>query len=143
CCSTATGLSLNRHLRGSRNVFVVVRLPGYFRRFVEIKRWRRRRGHPLYPGCAPWISIRNLSVTHGPQEINHGQQISNGKNGGTSGREHIQHLELRRILRISTRHTQISENELREKCEIKADEHKQRRQPAPCLRVHAPRNLRP
>src|SRR6266550_2139018 len=95
------------------------------------------------PGCAAWISIRNLSVTHGPQEINHGQQISDGKNGGTSSREHIEHLELRRILPISTRHTQISENELREKCEIKADEHKQRRQPAPRLRVHAPRNLRP
>src|SRR5207244_11219291 len=61
----------------------------------------------------------------------------------TDDRAQSDHLELRRILPISTLHTQISENELWEKCEIKADEHKQRRQPAPRLRVHAARNLRP
>src|ERR1019366_3926543 len=73
--STAAGLSLNRHLLGSWNIGVVVGLPGNDRSFFKVEsRWRGT-CHPLQPGSAPGIIRCDLAVTHGPQEIDHGQNV--------------------------------------------------------------------
>src|SRR5580704_1995456 len=89
CSSTAIGLSLNGHLRGSRDLFVVVGFPSHFWRFLEIKSGWGRRGLPFQAGRSPGVVVGDFSVTHGPQEINHGQHIADGENGRTGGRENI------------------------------------------------------
>src|SRR5579864_5152372 len=143
CCSTATGLSLNGHLRRSRNLFVVVSFPSYFRRFIEIESGWRRRSFPFQARRSPRVIFCDFPVTHGPQEINHGQNVSDGQNGRTRGREHIQHLEFRWILPVSARHSHVSENELRKEREVETDKHEQGGQPAPSFRIHAPGDFRP
>src|ERR1019366_5834589 len=131
CCSMAAGLSLNRHLLRGWNIGVVVSLPSDDRSFLKVESGGRRTGHPLQPGSAPGIVLRDLAVTHGPQEIHHGQNISDGQDGRARGGEHVQHLELRRILPIAPRHSHVAQEELRKKREIEAEEDDQRRQTAP------------
>src|ERR1700687_732445 len=112
CCSAAIGLYATAHLLGSWNVLVVVSFPIDNRGFIKIVSRRRRRRHPLQTGSAPGIIGSDFPVAHGPQEINHGQKIPNRENGRPGGREHIQHLEFRRILPVAPRHSQIPEDEL-------------------------------
>src|SRR5580658_7037588 len=137
CCSTAIGLSLNIHLRGSRNLFVVVGFPRHFWLFLEIESGRRRSGLPLQTSRAPRVIRGNFPVTHGPQEINHGQNVSDRQNGRTRGRKHIQHLEFRGILPVAARHSHIAENKLREESQVKASKHQQSGKPAPRFRIHS------
>src|SRR5580698_4054667 len=81
CCSTAIGLSLNIHLRGSGNLFVVVCFPRYFWLLIEIESGWRRRGLPLQASCAPGVVRGDFPVAHGPQEIHHRQNVSDRQNG--------------------------------------------------------------
>src|SRR5271170_5716068 len=118
CCSTATGLSLNIHLRGSGNLFVVISFPRHFRLLIEIESGRRRRRLPFQAGRAPGVVADDFPVTHGPQEIHHGQNVSDRQNGGACRRKHIQHLEFRGILPVAARHSHIAENKLREEGQI-------------------------
>src|SRR5580700_10326858 len=81
CCSTATGLSLNGHLRGSGDLFVVVSFPRHFWCFLKIEGGRRRSGLPFQASRTPRVIRGNLPVTHRPQEIDHRQNVSDRQNG--------------------------------------------------------------
>src|ERR1700674_6013828 len=129
CSYDVIGLSLTLHLRGSGDLFVVVSFPSHFWRFIKIESGRRRRGLPFQTGRAPRVVFGDFSVTHGPQEVDHRQHISDGQYGRACGREHIQHLEFRWVLPVSARHSHVAENELREESQVETDEHEQRRQP--------------
>src|ERR1700737_2695391 len=98
CCPTAMGLSANTHLLRSGNVLVVVGFPIDHRGALEIESRRRRRGLPLQTGRPPGIGGGNFTVAHRPQEIDHGQQIADGKDRRAGRPEPVQHLELRGIL---------------------------------------------
>src|SRR5512146_2177007 len=134
-------LSDNGDLLGK--LVVVVRFPGHYRGFVKIVSRRRRCRLPLQPGGAPGIVARLFAVAQRPQEVHHGQQISHCQHRGSRRREHVQHLEFRRVSMIAPRHSRPSQNELREKREVESDEDGQRRQPPPHLRVHPARYLGP
>src|SRR5580692_8337225 len=142
CCSTATGLSLNIHLRGSGNLFVVVRFPRHFRLFVEIEGGRRRRSFPFQAGCAPWVIRGDFPVAHGPKEIDHGENVSDRQNGRACRREHIQHLKLWRILSVAAGHSDVAENKLREESQVESGKHEQCRKPAPPFGIHSSGDLR-
>src|ERR1700736_3870212 len=130
CCATVMGLSANTTLLGGGDVLVVVSFPIDHRGTLKIEsRWRRRR-LPLQPGRAPGIGGGKFTVAHRPQEIDHGQQVTHGKDGRAGRRKHVQHLELRRILPVTARHAEIAQDELREERQVEADEDNQRRQPA-------------
>src|ERR1700737_3548480 len=123
CCPTAMGLSANTHLLRSGNVLVVVGFPIDHRGALEIESGRRRRGLPLQTGRPPGICGGNFTVAHRPQEIDHGQQIADGKDRRAGRREHVQHLELRRILPVAARHAEIAQDELREEGQVESDEY--------------------
>src|SRR4051812_38309403 len=55
----------------------------------------------------------------------------------------MQNLEFRRIRVITPRHSEIAQNELREKREIEADENYQRRKFSPPFRIEPAEHLRP
>ena len=63
---------------------------------VECRGWRLRL--PLEAGGVPRIVGRGLAVTHRPEEVDHGQDVSDAENGGSSGREHVEDLKFRWIL---------------------------------------------
>src|SRR5580692_11750924 len=143
CCSTVVGLSLNGHLRRSGDLFVVVSFPRHFWRFLKVESGRRRSSLPFQTGRAPRVIRSNLPVTHRPQEIDHGQNVSDRQNGRACSRENVQDLEFWRVLPVTARHSHVSENKLRKKGEVKTGKHEQRRKPAPPFRIHAARNFRP
>src|SRR5713226_8676583 len=82
-------------------------------------RRRKSYGSQVTSGSRPWVGTRHLAVTHGPSEINDGQEIANRQNRCSGSRHHIQHLKFGRITVIAARHPEIAQNELREKREIK------------------------
>src|ERR1039458_6092178 len=136
-------LSLNVELLRSGNVLVIVSLPRDFRGVIKIESRRRRSRHPFQAGSAPGVGVGNFSVAHRPQEIHHREKVSDRENGGTGSGEHVQHLEFRRILPVPARHSQVAKDELREKCQVEADKHDHRSQPAPSLGIHSAGNFRP
>src|SRR5215469_12720711 len=90
CSTTAGVLSLN----GSLLEFVIViGFPGHGWSLVEIKGSGWRADLPFQTGSAPGIVGRGFSVTHRPEEIHHGQQISHRQDRRPCGRQHIQNLE--------------------------------------------------
>src|SRR2546430_352567 len=142
-CSATAGLSLKCHLFGQRHVFVCVGFFSHHWYFIEVECGWRRRSLPLEPCRVPGICLGNLSISQGPEHVNHRQQISDGKNGGASSRKHIQHLIFRRILPVPARHSKVAENELREEREVEANEYDQGRQPSPPFGIHPTGNFRP
>src|SRR3954471_13786375 len=101
---------------------VVVRAAVHDGCFVEIMdRWRGR-SLPFETGGLPWIGRRFRTVVNGPDEIDHGQEISNTQDAGTGRGENMVNLEFYRIGMVTARHAEIAEDELREEGEVKADE---------------------
>src|SRR5437868_4256609 len=143
CVAMAGGLSLNGHPLFSVDLVVVVGFPGHDGSLVEVERGGWRTGHPLQARRTPGILVRQFAVAHRPQEINHGQQVTNRENGRARGREHIQYLEFRRVLPVTARHSEIAEHKLGEKGQVESDEDYHCRQLAPEFRIHAPRDFRP
>src|SRR5579862_6367454 len=109
-----------------RNLVVVISFPGHNRGLIKIKCWWRRRRLPLEPCRSPRIRARDRAVFQRPEQINHGQQIADGEHTGSGGRQHVQHLKLRRILPIASRHADLPQDELREERQVEADEHEHR-----------------
>src|SRR5260370_14627858 len=105
-----------------RPIFVVVGLPSDFGRDFEIFGHRRRGRLPFEAGSRPWIGSSDGTVAHGPDKINHGEQVAEREDGGSGGGHHIEDLELRRIAGIAARHAQVAKNKLREEGEIEAKE---------------------
>src|SRR6266542_4348075 len=115
-CSTATWLSGNFNpLRWRRvDLVVVVGFPGHHRRLVEVKCRRRRRSHPLESRGAVGVRPRIRTILQAPDQVDHRQQEAHCKNGCAGRGQHIQHLELGRVLMIAARHAHVAKKELRE-----------------------------
>src|SRR6266478_9516306 len=103
CSSTAAGLVCNGDLllllllRNLAHLVVVIGFPGHDRLLVKVEGRGRRVGLPLQARGVPWVGRSRLSVAHGPHEVDHGQQIADGKNGRARSRKHVQDLEFGRI----------------------------------------------
>ena len=108
--------------RASPRRWIVVRALGHDRRLREVLCRRRRRRLPLQAGRAPRVRAGRLAVPQRPDEIHHRQQIAHAENRRAGRRQHVQHLELRRIRVIPARHPEIAEQELREERQVEADE---------------------
>src|SRR5579862_731847 len=114
CCSACSAIWISLVANGDlllRLMLVVVSFPSHDWSFIEVVGGRRRRRHPLQTYRVPGIRRSKLAVTQRPQEIDHRQHIAHGKNRGARGRQHVQHLELRRIGVIAARRAHVAENE--------------------------------
>src|SRR5215472_13597475 len=86
CCSisSATWTSLTSLVANgdllSRQVLVVVGVPGHHRGLFEVAGGRWGRSHPLKANRVPGIRPGLFTVTQRPQKVDHGQHITNGKN---------------------------------------------------------------
>src|SRR5271169_5303798 len=103
------------------DLVVVIGLPCHHGRLVKIKGGRRRRSLPFQAGGSPGIRVYDRSVPQRPDEVDHRQQIAGGEDASARGREHVQRLELGRILPVAAGHAYVAENELREKSQVEAD----------------------
>src|SRR5215469_14716496 len=90
---------------------------------VMFRRWRR--GLPFQPRRFPRICRGFLPMLQRPDEINQWQQVSDAENRGARARHHIVNLEFRRVGVITPGHTEITEDELREECEIEPEIHRE------------------
>src|SRR5208282_73394 len=98
---------------------------------------------PLQASGGPGIRVGDLAVAQRPDEVDHGQQIAGGEYAGAGGGEHVQCLELRRILPVAAGHADVAENELREEGQVEADEDEQRGELGPGFGIKAAGHLRP
>src|SRR6185295_17557902 len=98
---------------------------------------------PLETGQMPWIRFGVFSVTHGPDKIERGYQHPETENRCARGRKHIEHLKLRWIRVITSRHTEIPGHKLRQECQVEPDKDHERAESAPAFGVHAPADLGP
>src|SRR5712664_3902711 len=131
------------HQSKIRTAFIVVWLPGHFGCDMEIfRRWRRIR-FPFKARGRPGIWPRNLAVTHGPNEVNHRQQIAQRENRPARRGQDVQHLKFRRIGVIAPRHAEIAKKKLRKERQIEADEQRDGRNPRQGFRIKPAGNLRP
>src|SRR5271165_1767591 len=96
CCSacSATWISLlaNGYLL-LWLVLIVISFPGDDRGLIEVVGRRRGRSHPLEANGVPWVGRGRLPVPQRPQEINHRQHVTHGKNRSSGGGKYVQHLE--------------------------------------------------
>src|SRR6202043_2198522 len=77
---------------------------------------------PFEASGRPGIRTCYRAVAHGPNKVNHRKQIAERENGSSRGGHHIEHLKFRGIAGVAARHAHVTKNELREKCEIEAEE---------------------
>src|ERR1051326_647840 len=125
----------------TRRKFVSV--PGHDRRHFEILgRWWRLRA-PLESRQMPRIRFGVLAVAHRPDEVDRGNQHAETENRCAGGGEHVEHLELRRVRVITTRHAEVTGDELRQKRQVEADENYQRTETAPAFGIQASGDLGP
>src|SRR6185312_12428835 len=92
------------------------------RRAREVALGRRRRGPPFETGGAPRIGSRALAVEDRPREVDERQHVGDREDGCARRREDVPGLQVRRIGVVAPRHTQVTEDELRQKGEVEADE---------------------
>src|SRR5256885_2707943 len=143
------GRKLSRHFRlrackaQIRTVNDIVRLPIHNGSLVEIFGERWRSGLPFEAGCGPGIRSGNLAIAHRPREIDHRQEIAKRKNRSARGGHDVEHLKFRRVIVIAARHAEAAKNELREECEIEADEENDRGGTRKEFRLQTASNLRP
>src|SRR5208282_374713 len=126
-----------------RPIMKIVSFPRYNGCDFKILGGGRRGRCPLEPSGGPGIAASHLPVERSPSEVNHGQEIADGKNGGTGGRHHVVDLKFRRIHVVAAGHAEIAEQELREKSEVESDEEDKRSDACQPLRVHAPGDFGP
>src|SRR5581483_1606946 len=140
CVTTAGGLSLNG---GLLQFVVVIGFPGHDGCFVEVIRGGRRFNRPFQSRRSPWIGGCGFPVPHGPQQVDHRQQIANRQHGCTGCRQHVQHLEFGRILPVPPRHAEVSQNKLGEEGEVEPYKDDECCQLAPSFGIHATGYFRP
>src|SRR5262249_34380453 len=83
---------------------VVVRVPCDYRGLLEVVGGGRRGSAPCQSGCAPGICGRDFAVAQRPDEIDHRDQVADGKHGGSGRREDVQNLEFFWVGVIAARH---------------------------------------
>src|SRR5687767_3442580 len=86
---------------------VLVRAVRHDRRHREVLGGRRRGDLPLEPLGAPRVVRRLLALEERVREIDHRQHVTDRQHGRSSGRQHVPHLELRRIHVIPARHAEV------------------------------------
>src|SRR5579884_4030906 len=84
-----------------RQIAVVVRFGCDDWRLVEVVRGRRRWDGPLQAGSIPRVIASARAILQRPGEVEQWQQVADTEDGSSGGGQHIQHLELRRILPIA------------------------------------------
>src|ERR1700751_3118472 len=107
-------LSNGRHLMCSLmfEPLVVIGLMIHDRSLNKILGQRRRLNLPLEPCRLPRIVAGDGTIFQRPCKIEQRQHIPQTQHSSSRGREHIQHLKLRRIGMIAPRHSKIAKNEL-------------------------------
>src|SRR6185295_19368005 len=133
-------LANNLHLLGRRKL---IGFPGNNRRRQEILSRRRRRSAPFQPRQVPWVCLSQFAVTHRPNQINERNQQAHTEDRRARRRQHIEHLELRRISVVAPRHAEVTRYKLRQERQVEPDENYQRRKSAPTFGIHAPADFRP
>src|SRR6185312_7051294 len=85
-CVASAEVSANGDLLRGGDFVVVIGFPCYFGSLFKIgsDRWRLRR--PFQPSRAPGIVAGDLAIPKRPDHINHGKEISDGKDAGAGGR---------------------------------------------------------
>src|SRR5215472_8427305 len=148
CCRLCSAISISLVANGYLLinlglVFIVVSFPSNHRCLVKVMRRLRRWCHPLQTYGMPRIWSGVLAISQRPHEVNHWQHIPDRQHGRASGGQHVEYLELRWIRVVAAWHSQVADNELREKCQVKTNKHKQRRELRPSLRIQLAGHLRP
>src|SRR5581483_4856361 len=93
CCraglwvATAGVLSLNGDLLVQ--FVVVVRFPRNGRSLVKVEGLGRRFDHPLQSSRVPGVRFGRLAIAHGPQQVNHGEDVADGQNCRACGGQHV------------------------------------------------------
>ena len=83
------------------------------------------------PVASHGLRRRALAVQQRPAEIDERQQVADREDRRARRRQHVQHLELRRVLVIAPRHARVAEQVLREEREVEAEEDQDRGERAP------------
>ena len=109
----------------------------------EVVRQRRRLRRPLESGRVPRIRAGPLALEQRRDEVDADQHVADRQNRCAGRRQHVQHLELRRVDVVAARHAQIAEDELRDERQVEPDETMMRRHLGPDVGVHAAGDLRP
>src|SRR5207302_8282196 len=144
-CVTTVALSNGRHLLCGLvfEPFVVIGLMVHDRNLDKVFSQRRRLNLPLETRRLPRIVPGNGAILQRPPQIQQREHIPDAKHRGSRSRQHIQHLELRWIGVIPSRHPQIPQNELRQERQVESDKGGNRGKLRQRLRIHPPRHLRP
>ena len=122
---------------------VLMRAVRHDRRHREVLGRRRRGNLPFESLGTPRIGGRPLTLEDGPREVDHRQHVSDREDRGAERRGHVEHLELVGVDVVATGHAEIAEDELGEERQVEADEHHQRGELRPRLRIHPAADLRP
>src|SRR6266576_1206410 len=144
-CVTTVALSNGRHLLCGLvfEPLVVIGLMVHDRDLDKVFRDRWRLNLPLEARRLPRIIAGNRSILQRPRQIQQRKHIPYTKHRSARSRQHIQHLELRRIRMIAPRHSQIPQNKLRQECQVEADERSNGGKLRERLRIQPARHLRP
>src|SRR5271168_5331350 len=122
-CVATIALSNGRHLlfRLVGEPLVVIGLMIDDRNLDKVFGQRRRLNLPLKAGCLPRIVARDGAIFQRPSQIKKGKHVTHAQHRRTGSGQNIQHLELRRIRVVTTRHAKISKDELGQEREVEAD----------------------
>src|SRR5580704_15077466 len=144
-CVTTVALSNGRHLLCGLvfEPLVVISLMVHHRNLDKVFSQRWRLNLPFQACRLPRIVAGYRPVLQGPGQIQQRKHIPYTKHRSSRSRQHIQHLELRRIRVIAPRHSQIPQNELRQECQVEPDKRSHRSELRERLRIHPARHLRP
>ena len=89
------------------------------------------------------LAIGARAAEQRPAEIDQRQQVPEREDDGSGRRQHVEGLELGRVVVVAPRHARDAEQVLREEREVEADEQEDGRETRPRLRIHAAGDLRP
>src|SRR5688500_6563372 len=86
---------------------VLVRALGDDRRHGEVLSGRRRRDFPFESPGPPWVRGRLLTGEQRMGEVDERQGVADREDRGACRREHVEHLEFRRIRMVAPRHPEV------------------------------------
>src|ERR1700722_7708267 len=138
-CALWTAMSATSH----RAVSVVISIFGYHGNLLKIFSGRRRGRGPFQPLGTPGIRASRRTVSHRPCQVDAWDQIADTQDRRARGRHYNEHLKLRRVYRVSTRHAEVSKHELWKESEVETHKYYQRRETRPAVGIKTPGNFRP
>src|SRR5919108_2504284 len=114
---------------------VGIGLFGYLRGMFEVASGRWRRSGPFQSLGIPWIGSCNGAAPQRPEKIDHRDQVADAEDRSACRRHDIENLKLLGIGGVAPRHAEVTEDKLREKSQVEADENNQRRKSRPCFGI--------